>query len=170
LIHHSDIIADLARVYKPKVYVELGLYEGETWAKVLPHAESAFGVDIVDRSISGGQIYIENTDIFFEHFDKEINMAFIDADHCFESVLQDFENVAKLLHPQGIIVLHDTDPESDHLFDKGYCGDAYKIVSLLQDSEEYNMLTIPVAEAGLSLVTKKNNSRVHHRKNPKLEW
>ena len=102
--------------------------------------------------------------MFFEHFDKEINMAFIDADHCFESVLQDFKNIAKLLHPQGIIVLHDTDPESDHLFDKGYCGDAYKIVSLLQDSEEYNMLTIPVAEAGLSLVTKKNNSRVYHRK------
>ena len=54
MIHHSEIIADLARVYRPKVYVELGLYTGENWYKVLPYADKSFGVDIVDRSIQGG--------------------------------------------------------------------------------------------------------------------
>tara|TARA_A100001515_G_scaffold129831_1_gene116731 strand:- start:41 stop:544 length:504 start_codon:yes stop_codon:yes gene_type:complete len=165
MIHHSDIISDLARVYRPKLYVELGLYTGENWYKVLPYADKSFGVDIVDRSVKGGKIYIETTDNFFQHFDQEINMAFIDADHCFESVLKDLKNVSKLLHPQGVIILHDTDPESDHLFDKGYCGDAYRIVALLQDSEEYNSITIPVAEAGLTIITKKNNTRVYHREN-----
>ncbi len=163
MIHHSDIIANLARVYRPKVYVELGLYVGETWHKVIPYAEKSFGVDIVDRSIRGGEIHIQTTDEFFQHFDQEINMAFIDADHCFESVLKDLKNVSKLLHPQGVIILHDTDPENDRLFDKGYCGDAYKIVELLQGSEEYNSITMPVAEAGLTIVTKKNNTRVYSR-------
>lgn len=165
MIHHSDIIVDLVKVYRPKVYVELGLHIGETWYKVIPHAEKSFGVDIVDRSIKGGKIYIQTTDEFFQHFDQEINMAFIDADHSFESVLKDLKNVSKLLHPQGVIILHDTDPESDHLFNKCYCGDAYRVVTLLQDSEEYNAITIPVAEAGLTIITKKNNTRVYHRKN-----
>ena len=38
-MHHSDFIAILASVYKPNLYVELGLYEGETLSKVLPHAK-----------------------------------------------------------------------------------------------------------------------------------
>jgi hypothetical protein len=170
VIHHSDIIANFAKIYQPKVYVELGLHVGETWHKVLSHAEEAFGVDIVDRSIQGGKVYVQTTNEFFQHFDREINMAFIDADHSFESVLHDFENVSKLLHPQGVIILHDTDPESDHLFDRGYCGDSYRIVEFLQVSEEYNSVTIPVSEAGLTVVTKKNNTRVHGRRNANLRF
>ena len=162
-IHHSDIIADIAKVYEPEVYVELGLFEGETWNKVLPHAGKSVGVDVVDRNIKGGTIHIQTTDEFFKHFDETIDMAFIDADHCFESVLRDFKNVSKLLSPQGVIMLHDTDPESDKLFDKGYCGDAYKMVDWLQNNEEYNSVTIPVREAGLTIVTKKNNTRTHGR-------
>ena len=144
MIHHSEIIADLARVYQPKVYVELGLYVGETWYKVIPHAEKSFGVDTGDIPIQGGEIYRQATDEFFQH-------------------MKDLKNASQLLNPQGVIIVHDTDPESDSLFDKGYCGDSYKLVEFLKDSEEYNSVTLPVAEAGLTIITKKNNTRVYNR-------
>lgn len=92
-------------------------------------------------------------------------MAFIDADHCVKSALKDFENVFKLLNDNGIILMHDTDPEFDYLIDPGYCGDSYKIVDLFKNDNRLNIITLPVSEAGLSLITKKNNTRKQLRSN-----
>ena len=33
-MHHSDFIANITKIYTPKVYVELGLYQGETLSNV----------------------------------------------------------------------------------------------------------------------------------------
>lgn len=63
-------------------------------------------------------------------------MAFIDADHCFESALKDFENILKRLNPGGVILLHDTDPEEDRLINPGYCEDSYKVVSILENRHD----------------------------------
>jgi predicted O-methyltransferase YrrM len=90
-------------------------------------------------------------------------MAFIDADHCYESALTDFENVYKRIAPGGIIILHDTDPESNHLFDFRYCGDSYKIVQYLENYPDINCITLPLTEAGLTIVTKKNDTRTIRR-------
>lgn len=162
-MHHSDFIAKIASIYRPNLYLELGLYKGETWKKVSPFCSKMVGVDIVDRQL-GGEIYIETTDSFFTHFQRKIDMAFIDADHSFESAKRDFINCYNLLNDGGIIIMHDTDPESDHLFSSGYCGDSYKIVSFLEDNfQNVNVLTLPITEAGLSIITKKNDTRTIRR-------
>jgi hypothetical protein len=90
-------------------------------------------------------------------------MAFIDADHCYESALQDFENVLALLNEDGIIFMHDTDPISDNYIDPGYCGDSYRLVPLLEAREDINVLTLPLTEAGLSIIMKKGSSRTFLR-------
>jgi predicted O-methyltransferase YrrM len=90
-------------------------------------------------------------------------MAFIDADHCFDSVKQDFENVLQRLNPGGVIILHDTDPDNDSLFNPGYCGDCYKIVEYLEKRDDINIVTLPLEPPGLSIVTKKNNTRTQLR-------
>jgi predicted O-methyltransferase YrrM len=121
------------------------------------------GVDVVDMNLNG-EIYIEDTDTFFTHFKENIDMAFIDADHRFESAKRDFMNCFNLLSPGGIIILHDTDPEKDELFSSGYCGDSYKIVDYLENEFlGINILTLPLTEAGLSIVTKKSDTRTHRR-------
>ena len=134
-MHHSDFVAILANIYKPKVYVELGLYTGETLLKAQPYIIKGYGVDMKSnpsleqlKQNSNLEIIYTSTNLFFENFNEGIDMAFIDADHCYESALTDFENVYRRLNPGGIILLHDTDPESNHLIDPGYCGDSYKIV------------------------------------------
>jgi len=90
-------------------------------------------------------------------------MAFIDADHCFQSAKRDFDNVLARLNPGGVILLHDTDPENDSLFSSDRCGDAYRIVSILEDHSELNVVTLPISNTGLSIVTRKNETRTHLR-------
>jgi hypothetical protein len=60
-------------------------------------------------------------------------------------------------------MLHDTDPEEDRLFDPQFCGDSYKIVSILENRDDINVITIPIREAGLTIVTKKNDTRTLRR-------
>lgn len=170
-MHHSDFIAILASVYKPNLYVELGLYEGETLSKVLPHAKKIHGIDLkqsteLDNLKNNNfhiNIHYTTTNSFFEIFNEGIDMAFIDADHCFDSVKHDFENVLQRLNPGGIIILHDTDPENDSLINPGYCGDCYKIVEYLEKRDDINIVTLPLEPPGLSIVTKKNNTRTQRR-------
>jgi predicted O-methyltransferase YrrM len=165
-MHHSDIIGILASVYRPNVYVELGLYQGETFRKVQPYARELYGVDIKSNThlealkrLPNTHIHYCTTDEFHTNFTGKIDMAFIDADHCVESAKRDFESILSRLNPGGVILLHDTDPVSDHLIDPGYCGDSYKIVRMLEDNPDLNIVTLPATEAGLSIVTKKNGTR-----------
>jgi len=161
--HHSDFVQVLAYIHQPKLYLELGLYEGETWNKVTPFCQRKIGVDTVDRGIQG-EVHIETTDSFFSHFNENIDMAFIDADHCFESAKKDFLNCYKRLNDGGIIVLHDTDPEDNSLFAFNRCGDSYKIVDFLEkEFDDINIMTLPLTEAGISIVTKKQSTRTHIR-------
>jgi len=105
-MHHSDFIAKIASIYKPNLYLELGLYKGETWKKVSPFCNKMVGVDIVDRQL-GGEIYIETTDSFFTHFRRNIDMVFIDADHSYEGVHNDILKWLPKVKSGGIISGHD---------------------------------------------------------------
>jgi predicted O-methyltransferase YrrM len=171
-MHHSDFIGIIASNVRPKIYVELGLYTGETLGKVLPYAGKCYGVDIKQNDSLdilklnyGDKLDINYcmTDDFFKTFKDGIDMAFIDADHCCESALKDFENCFKLLNDGGVILMHDTDPECDSLIDPGYCGDSYKIVSILEKRDDLNIVTLPITNAGLSIITKKANTRTFLR-------
>lgn len=179
-MHHSDFISIIASIKKPNIYVELGLYQGDTMSKVINFCNKAYGIDLIPNNhlyilqnnfSNKLKIYYEKTEDFFTHFTEKIDMAFIDADHSYGSVIKDFNNVLNLLSDDGIIFLHDTDPEDNKLFDKGYCGDSYKIVSEFEKRNDINIITLPLTEAGLSIVMKKNSTRTYLRnfKN-KIGW
>lgn len=164
----------MASVYRPHTYVELGLYEGETLACVAPYATTVHGVDMripatladTYRTSSSVMLHEMKTDDFFAHafpLDRGIDMAFIDADHCFESAYRDFQQVWLRLRPGGIIFLHDTDPESDQWIDPGYCGDSYRLVPVLEARGDMNVITLPLTNAGLTMVTRKADTRTSRR-------
>jgi predicted O-methyltransferase YrrM len=112
----------------------------------------------------GGNIFIEKTDDFFLHFKDKVDMIFIDADHSYESAKKDLLNSLNILSESGIILIHDTDPEDNRLFSHGYCGDSYKIVSFIEDSmHDLNVVTIPIAEAGISVISRKKSTRTFLR-------
>jgi len=165
-MRHEKFIEYIAAGKRPKSYLELGLYRGKTInnvSKYIDNKENVVGVDISRDIIIDGVFYNMSTDNFFIQNEKSFDMIFIDADHSYESVKKDFNNSLKILNRGGIIILHDTDPESDSLFSKGYCGDAYKIVNELELDKNLNVITLPIQEAGLSIVTRKNETRTKLR-------
>lgn len=164
--HHSDFVEAMAYIYRPSIYVELGLYEGETFNKVVKWAGRGYGVDLnLNRvkidNIEKSQLYEMDTNSFFEGWDKskKIDMAFVDADHKWESALRDLQNILKYLSPGGIVFLHDTDPMNRMYRSPGLCGDSYKLVDMLEADSTLNIVTIPMNEAGISMVTRKGESR-----------
>ncbi len=46
---------------------------------------------------------------FFVKEDVKIDILFIDGDHSYEGVKKDFDLYSKLLNPNGVIMIHDTD-------------------------------------------------------------
>jgi predicted O-methyltransferase YrrM len=176
-MHHSDFIAILAGIVKPKNFVELGLYQGECIRKIIPHVEKYYGVDMktnehlskLEEQYKGKlEISYCTTDRFFETFNEKIGMCFIDADHSAESAMKDFENCLRLSDDQTVFLIHDLDPINNDYMADGYCGSSYKILPILEARDDINVVCLPILEAGLGIVTKKNSSRTFLRNGPQF--
>jgi hypothetical protein len=72
----------------------------------------------------------------------------------------DLENSLKILNYNGIIFIHDTDPISKKYTDYGYCGDSYNINNYIYNNHpELDLITLPLTEAGLTIVKRKHENR-----------
>lgn len=149
---HSLYLADLARQLKPESYLEVGIYEGETFKLVSPHANRSFGIDISSsaiRSIANvrhSTAFLGTLGDFIgaNHGIGGFDLIFIDADHAKDSVISDFDNACNLLAPNGLLVLHDTWPGSIDFAQNGFCGDAYLAVPLLREKySDWSFVTLP---------------------------
>lgn len=164
-MHHSDFIQTIAKVYNPELYLELGLYHGETINKVSSMGIKCIGVDVSPIQQKQNQvIYNCSTDEFFQkNLPIHPDMVFIDADHKYESAKRDFENVLNIIADNGVIILHDTDPMSEKYVGAGGCGDVYRLIDDLEKQDRFNLVTLPVAEAGLTVVTFRGKTRTQLR-------
>lgn len=161
---HEDFIESLASVVRPRVYVELGLYQCALFNKIIPHAEYLIGVDTEPgaesfmRNSGKTKFVCSTTDEFAEELQKapiEIDMLFIDADHAKESVLRDFRNFFPFVSPHGLILIHDSYPMNERYTESEYCSNAHEaIVELAKDTSEYELMTIP-QHPGLTLCRKR---------------
>lgn len=159
---HETVILDILNKVNCQKYLELGIYKGETISKAATFINKAVGVDIIDHiGINKNFEFIKSsTDDFFDSNEENFDAIFIDADHKYESCIKDFENSLKILNYNGFIFIHDTDPISKKYTDFGYCGDSYKINNYIYDKHpELDLITLPLTEAGLSIVKRKNENR-----------
>lgn len=159
---HTPIIVALCKELNPSKYLELGLYDGfniNQVKNVLPNC-IFYGVDIVNRNFFGLNFFNTTTDIFFEqNVVEDFDVIFIDADHSYKSVLRDLENSLKVLSENGVIFVHDTDPKDKILIDPLYCGDSYKINEYLDSRTDLEYITLPISEAGLTIIKRKEEKR-----------
>ncbi len=161
---HEDFIVHLAGIVRPKVYVELGLFQCALFNRIIPFAEQLIGVDI--RAEAGNYMQQAPNARFFkgttQEFAREIeanplriNMLFIDADHFHAAVIQDFRDFFPFVAPHGLILLHDTHPGNEQMMQPEWCGTAYLAVGeLLKDTGSYELMTIPVSP-GLTICRKR---------------
>lgn len=152
---HTTFIVVLARRMQPAVYLELGVFDGTTFNRVAPFCKQVIGVDIKKQGKYNGTFFEMTTDEFFQkEIDKllPIELAFIDADHSFDSVRKDFIGVYSYMAKGGIILLHDTFPENESYYKPTLCGDCYKMRDWLKDNC-YRSITLP-CPPGLTLIEK----------------
>lgn len=161
---HEDFIVHIAKILRPHLYVELGLYQCVLFNRIIPYAKTLIGVDVDPNAgkfmlkVDKSQFINTSTEEFAKELQRKplfIDMLFIDADHSAKAVKNDFDNYFPFVSPHGIIILHDGHPQNRDYIDSRYCGDGYKtIAKLSRYTKEYEMVTIPV-HPGLTICRKR---------------
>jgi hypothetical protein len=167
---HRNLIAELVKLYKVNVYMELGIKDGYTFNRIskIPCVREAIGIDIKlsNKIISRDNtvLFEMNTDrCYFEYLNNVefVDLLFIDACHDYKQYMKDFYNYSNLVKSDtGLILLHDTCPRSKKLTRRGYCSDAWKLARLIRHDPDlrkyFEICTLPGPVAGISIVRKSN--------------
>ena len=116
-------MASMIKMSKYMTVLEIGVFEGETTQhliKSLPKGGQYVGIDINDYRTPATKLYMEeggkSIDFILGNSLNELDklpknhfdLIFIDGDHSFGHVLQEFKFVEKLVSRGGVIILHDT--------------------------------------------------------------
>jgi len=164
-------IAALHGHLAPRVYLEIGVFRGDTLA-LAPLSTMAFGIDpdprpeAVRRYAALTRIHRRPSDDFFLALESgdvalpgAVDFAFIDGLHLFEQALRDFIHVERQCHAGSVVMFHDTLPvaalpaarvrRTTH-----WCGDVWRIVPCLRRYRpDLTLVSVPAYPSGLTLVT-----------------
>ncbi|WP_382156741.1 class I SAM-dependent methyltransferase [Hydrogenophaga sp. ANAO-22] len=169
---------------KPRIYLELGVEHGHTLALAGPDTR-VIGVDPapkgdpLSRCAGPAQLVRRTSADFFAAVpvdsglaDTGFDLAFIDGDHRFDTVLDDVIGAERLAAPGAVLLLHDTVPLTaetagrEHL--TGFhTGDGWKIVPCLRALRpDLRIVTLPTAPSGLTVVAglDPSNTRLSERR------
>lgn len=168
-LEFKDLFIELVKLYKPRVYMELGTKKGYTFNAISPLVWLAVGVDSAGFSDSVQRrdntvLYKMKTDDFVNVWsstkkDMPVDFLFIDACHEKDQVLRDFDNFSPFVTDgTGLIFLHDTHPMMQSLIDPGYCDNSHEAAWEIRTSDKYKtdfeIVTLPGPTFGLSIIRK----------------
>lgn len=164
------VLGWLHELLQPALYLEIGVERGLSLALARPPTR-AVGVDPAPlgdplaRCRVPVQLYTMPSGQFLSAppegcalHGNGFNMAFIDGDHRFETVLDDFIALERWAAPGALAVLHDTLPLNTLTSDSTrstsfYSGDGWKLVPCLRALRPgLRVVTLPVSPTGLTLV------------------
>lgn len=116
---HPQVIAAIASTFEDCRYIEVGIYEAETFNLVSRHCRASTAIDIRAEALAavhmrdGVNTYLGDVQNYVATSQgQEFNLAFIDADHAASSVTADFETVQGVMAQEAIVLMHDTWPGS----------------------------------------------------------
>lgn len=149
----NSIINTIVDELKPNCYVEIGIYISQTFNMISPKCKIAIGVDIENAA----KLFIKDPNaIFVNGTSREAleilteknqltDLVFIDGNHDKTFVIEDFINMEKQLSHNGLILMHDTWPETKEQTDEKYCHNAYLAVAELRKLyPNFSFTTIPI--------------------------
>lgn len=132
--------------------MEIGVQHGHNIAKV--EAPVKIGVDPDHRANATVKL---TSDDYFKLTTETFDLIFIDGLHHSDQVRKDFDNSLLHLRKGGIIVLHDTCPESEDLtsvprIKSGrWLGDVYKFICELNEYDGIDFRTLD-SDNGITIV------------------
>lgn len=177
-----DLFIELIKLFKPKVYMELGTKNGYIFNSIAPLVERAIAIDCNGFNQSfykhkNAFLFDMTTDDLYNLYSEEgifvapknvqqdlifqyqVDFLFIDACHEKEQVLKDFDNFSKFVKEDiGLIFLHDTYPTKKELTAPGYCHNAYEAAWEIRNNatykKDFEIVTLPGPFFGLSIIRK----------------
>lgn len=148
---HETLIPMLVEGIGAKSYLEFGTHQNQTIGKV--RCEKRYGVDRQVISLSGAEMFHMTTEEFIKGHAREcgpFDFVFIDADHRREAVEADFYGIIDHVTPEGLVCLHDTNPETEADTKDGLCSDAWTFPRTLS-TYRHEAVTLPY-HPGLTIV------------------
>lgn len=158
-----DIINKIIQDKQAKKYLEIGVYTGQCIREIkVDHKD---GVDPGSEGHVAPEVTHRMTsDEFFEALDKDFkyDVIFIDGLHHSEQVDKDIENALNHLVENGVIVLHDCNPEEEiYTFVPRvsgiWNGDVYKSVLRFRKKGLHTCFTVDT-DCGCGVIVKDNRS------------
>lgn len=138
-----EFLAMLHEALKPRGYLEIGVFQGDSLRLVRP-GTTAVGVDPTPMLLGHfpGNIQVARTtsDNYFEAGPpglEYVDLAFIDGMHLFEFALRDFMNIEQYSNTRTVVVFDDVMPRNQHEASRDQCpgdwtGDVWKAPRLLK--------------------------------------
>jgi predicted O-methyltransferase YrrM len=126
---HEEFAGKLVRFLEPEVVVDLGVdYGYSAFAFALPNIGAVYGIDWFRGDVYAGHrdtyaqvraemvnLRLSNLELIHADFstaarswERKIDILHIDGDHHYDSVKRDFEQWARFVREDGIILMHDT--------------------------------------------------------------
>jgi Methyltransferase domain len=167
-VFYLDVLARILDYVKPRTYVEIGIFQGDSLRLAKPPA-LAIGIDPnpqLTRPLAGNQrVFAKTSDAFFATHDLRaefgglpVDLAFIDGMHHFEYALRDFANLERNCARGSTILIHDcypVDRESAERAprDTNWSGDIWRLIVLLKKYRpDLSVRTIGAPPTGLGFV------------------
>lgn len=129
---HTDLINYIAKKITAKSYLEIGVFNPEhNYNKIdIPDKVG------VDPDPNAKASICLSSDEYFKTFSKfgiKFNVIFIDGLHHADQVKKDIINAWEMLTDGGVIVIHDSNPHSEHIThvprdNREWTGDVYKTI------------------------------------------
>jgi spermidine synthase len=151
---------------KPKSILEIGLSVGgtfEVWSRLVSEEVIMVGVDLkvpklLDQSFpalsSGQKVEIvvgdsHSLDTFEKvkaKFPNGVDFLFIDGDHSYNGVKQDYEMYSQLVNQGGKIMLHDINPDWHQLYGKESIENSGQVYQFWQEVKKLGVKTEEVID------------------------
>lgn len=160
---HELLIPLLVEGIGAQSYLELGTHQNETIGKV--KCLRRYGVDLNPTPLDevGVTMFTMSTQQFIEAIAPIVgpfDVVLIDADHSYEAVKADFNGIWPHVSLDGLVLIHDVNPETVADTAPGFCGDSWKFARELHealgewDYPEYECMALNY-HPGLMLVRKR---------------
>ena len=145
-------------------YLEIGVDNNFVFNSIPLKVKNKIGVD----PIRGGTHRV-TSDQFFKSNKCFFDLIFIDGDHHYHQARKDFVNSLKFLKPGGIIILHDTLPNTYYMQSIPqkvdiWTGDVWKLLVEIFDSSK-KKLTIANIDYGVTIIKPLKNFKLEKKNN-----
>ena len=189
-----QVILTLMKERKLKNYLEIGVFNGHILFKVKSNFKVAvdpeFRFGALRKFVKGllnplnfrNKYFEKTSDAFFLEDapsllnNKKFDIALIDGMHEYEYALRDVENTLQYLSPNGVIIMHDCNPETKlsassfedwkkRQFADTWNGDVWKVILHLQSLRNDVNAFVLDCDHGLGIITwGKPEKKMNYRK------